>query len=689
MITDKGLKYIFYITSLLLLVVMLLLSRYAGISCDEVLHYKHSESVYNFFTTHGKDISALNTPTSHLEYYGQSYDNIVTFLAKCFRIEDIYAFRHLMSSLAGWAVIMLTAIFAIWLSGYRTGILVLFLFAITPAFMGHSQNNLKDIPFAMGYIASIFFMVKVVFGKENIKFRDILFLTLSIAFALSIRAGGLLLICYFFLFFIIKVIAEMARIKEVSIYNNIKLLVIIVLISGSAYLAGILLWPYALQDPIRNVYDSYRIMAHFPSTFRQIFEGKVMWSDYMPWYYLFKSMLITIPLVVIAGFFVFFIYTKRILGTGKTLIYLLLLFTLLFPLLFVIVAKSNLYSSWRQFLFVFPVLILLAATGFNFIFEQFHRWYYRIIPLIIILILAISPVKFMTKNWPYSYIYYNQLIEGLEGAYGNYETDYYYISQTEASGWLIDYLNEENIDTAIVMSTYPVDWQFRNSKGIMTSYFRYEERSQFDWDYAIVTNRYISPLRLKSGDWPPGNTIHTVYADNVPLCAVLERKTKADFYGYRALEEGRNEDAIRFYEKALEIICDDEMIFYNFARGLIKEGQFSRADSVLKRCLEINPEFEPALMYMGNIAKADQRNNEAAGYYEKLIGINRKYFDAYVGLAAIRAGQNNLQEARKILRRCLTIYPAYKPAVRSLADTYRETDPEIARKYDELAETID
>ena len=688
MIAEKSLKYFFYFASLILLAAMIILSRNAGISCDEVLHYNHSESVYNFFATNGNDISALNTPDSHLKYYGQSYDNIVTFLAKWLKIEDIYDFRHLMSSIAGWAVIMLTALFAIWLSGYRIGIIVLFLFTVTPVFMGHSQNNLKDIPFALGYIASIFFMVKIVFDEEKIRFRDVIFLTVSIALALSIRAGGLLLICYLFLFFFIKILADKIRSNGVSFKSNIKLLIIIVLVSCSAYLAGILLWPFALQDPVRNVYESYRVMAHFPSTFRQIFEGKVMWSDFMPWYYLLKSLVITIPVIVLAGFIAFFAFTKKIFRSGKALIYGLVLLTLIIPLLFVMIEKSNLYSSWRQFLFVYPVLVILAAAGFTFIFDLIKKWYYKLIPAVILLVLAIPPLKFMAENWPYSYLYYNQFVGGLKGAYGNYETDYYYISQTEASEWLNDYLKKEKINSAVVKATFPVDWQFRNYHGIKTSYFRYEERSQSDWDYAIVTNRYIPPFRLKKGDWPPENTIHTIYADGVPLCAVLERQTKADLYGYNALKECRNDEALIFFKKALEIICDDEMIFYNFARGLYNAGEYTQADSVLKRCLEINPEFEPALMYLGNIAKANNRFDEASGYYKNLIDINRKYFGAYIELADIKADNKNMQEARRLLRNCLTINPAYKPAIRALADTYRETDPEIAKKYDELIITI-
>ena len=182
---------------------MVLASRDAGITCDEVLHYNHSVSVYNWFATHGADQSALNTPVTHLKYYGQSYDNIVTILANWFHIENIYGFRHVMSSLAGWLTIIITALFAVWLAGYRSGILVIVLFAVSPTFIGHSQNNLKDIPFALGYISAVFFTLKFVSSGRKISPWITLLLTLSIAFDISIRAGGLLTVCYLFSFFIL------------------------------------------------------------------------------------------------------------------------------------------------------------------------------------------------------------------------------------------------------------------------------------------------------------------------------------------------------------------------------------------------------------------------------------------------------------------------------------------------------
>ncbi len=459
-------------------------------------------------------------------------------------------------------------------------------------------------------------------------------------------------------------------------------------ISVISWFLGILLWPYALQSPVRNVIESYRVMAHYPLTFRQIFEGKEQWSDYMPWYFLPKSMIITIPIIVTTGMVLFFIFIRNRFNQNKLIKYILILFTIFFPIAFVIYEKSNIYSSWRQFLFLYPGIILIASIGFRNLFEYAHGKYLRWGLVLIMLLLSIHPVKFMLNNPKFYYLYYNQMVGGLKGAYSNYETDYYYISQTPASEWLIDYLKNKRLGEKLkVKATYTVDWQFRKHPEIETSYFRYEEKSLSDWDYAIVANRYISPYKLKNKIWPPKNTIDFIYADSVPVGAVLERKTKDDYEGYLALQEGRNDDAIRYFEKALKIDDQDEMIFYNFAAALVNEGQYQKADSVLKRGLELNPDFELILMYLGNIARTQNRKDDAIGYYERVIVANIKYFEAYVSLAEL-LGDKDVVKARKLLTTCLNMSPRYKPAIKALGDTYRNSNPEIAKKYYDLADSI-
>jgi len=684
----NAIKYVFWILTAILLILMLLLSIDAGINCDEVLHYNHSQDVYRYFASAGADHAALHTPVTHLQYYGQSYDNIVTILINWLNIEDVYRFRHIMSLLAGWGTILITALFAVWLSGYGTGIIVLILFAVSPTFIGHSQNNLKDIPFALSYILGIFMALKYLFSGPKLRLSVVIFLVLSIAFAISIRAGGIILICYVFFFFFLYQIYIFYKNRSFDKDEILKKFLIIIVSAGAAWILGILLWPYALQSPVKNVIESYRVMASYPDTFRQIFEGKNEWSDFMPWYYLPKSMAITIPLIVLAGVLLFLVSLKKIIKDSKGFHFAVIIFTVIFPVLFVIYKKSNVYSSWRQFLFLYPGIVLISATGYNYFFRFLKSTYLKYLVWVVLAFLAIHPVSYMLKNRSLIYIYYNQFVGGLKGAYSNYETDYYYVGQTEASDWLIDYLGKNLPGKNVkVKATYSVTWQFRKHPEIETSYFRFEERSMADWDYAIITNRYIPLFQLRNNMWPPKNAIHTIYADGVPVCTILKRETKDDYKGYLSLNEGHEEEAVNFFDKVLHEDIKDEMIFYNFAAALIGSGDQVRADSVLKAGLEINPDFDLILMYLGNIAVNQNRKDDAVNYYERVIGANRKYFEAYVELSKLIASSDR-GRARDLLRECLNIDPEFTPAIVALADTYRESDPDIAKKYDEMAEKI-
>ncbi len=686
--TNNRLKYIFYLVAGLLLLFMLKGGVDAGISGDEYLHYDQSVYVYNYFASLGKDTTALHTPVTHLKYYGQSFDNLTTIFIRWFNIGDVFLFRHISCSLAGWLTVIVTAFFAIWLAGYGTGIIVILLFALSPTFLGHSQNNLKDIPFALSYIAAIYFTQRFLFIENKKTIKDLLLLIASIAFSISIRPGGLLLICYLFFFLALYFVFKYLYNKEFDISFFRSKLIRVFIISISAWFLGLLLWPYAQLNPILHVWESYLVMTQFPTTLMQLFEGKIEWSDFMPWYYLPKYMAITIPVILFAGIAAFIALSKKIITETNLLKYGFLIFSILFPVVFVIWEKSNLYGSWRHFLFIYPPLILLAAIGFSTLISYLKNKYLIVAVLLFILISAIHPVRFMLRNHPYYYLYYNQLTGGLNGAYGDYETDYYYHTIRGGAEWLSDYLENTNQAKPVKIATnFSVNWYFRDRPGIQTFYCQYDQRSQKEWDYMIVANSYIPANQLKDKIWPPKNAIHIIYADSVPVCAVLKRETTLDFSGYEALKKGDSAEAVRFFREVVKINTQDELIFYNFAVALVRENEIDSARIVLQSALKINPGYEPVLMYLGNIAVKLEHPGEAIRYYETLIGYNRKYYEAYVGLSKLLL-DSDIDRARGLLKTCLTLNPGYKPAIVALADTYRKSHPGVARKYDELLNSI-
>lgn len=684
----KKLKVIFWILAMVMLAALLLISRDAGISGDEEVHYQHSEMVYNYFSSMGQDQSSIDTPKTHLQYYGQAYDNLVTFLIHWLGIDDIYGFRHLMSSLSGWLTIVVTALLAAYFSGYGAAIFVLLLFAVSPTFLGHAQNNLKDIPFAMAYISSIYFSLKLVYSERKLTKQTIILLILSIAFAIGIRVGGVLLVFYLGFFMFMKIALEWLKYKSLDLKQLNNFLLLFGVISISGYLLGLITWPYALQNPLLNPWEAYQVMTNYPITVRQIFEGKFDWSDFHPWYYLPKYMAITIPLVVFSGIAVFIFNTKKNYSAHQKVQLWLVLFTILFPIVFVLLKGSNLYGSWRHFLFVYPGIILIAALGFHAIFNRYKHRLIRIAAVVLLLALSFHPVKFMAINHPYYYLYYNQFVGGLKGAYGNYETDYYYHSMREGAEWLKKYLKNETPSSPIIVGgNFPAQWYFRNEPSIQFVYISYQNRSDYNWDYAIIANSYIPPAQLKNKTWPPSNTIHTITADGVPICAIIKRVTKDDLEGFQELKKGDNIKSAFSFQKAVVADPQNEWIYYKFAESLAGLKRNDEAVRMLEKSLEINPGFEPSLMMLGAQALIGHDSMKAAAYFRKAIVANRKYLDAYVQLAEIYA-ETNVNMARKVLRDCLKINSLYKPALKALADTYRKSAPEVAKKYDELINTL-
>jgi MFS family permease len=681
---ERKLKIVFIVLATAMLLAMLLISRDAGISGDEEVHYKHSEMVYNYFSTWGADQSSLHTPKTHLQYYGQTFDNLVTILIHWFGIDDIYGFRHLMCSVAGWLTIVVTALFAAYISGYGAAIAVLLLFAISPVFMGHSQNNLKDIPFALAYISSLYFSVRVIFAEDKPRRRDIILLVLSIALSVGIRSGGFLVIFYFGFFMLLKEISNRLRhrLSDGKLLKNKLIYFGTIAISG--YILGLVLWPYALQNPIANPWKSYQVMTHFPTTVRQIFEGRFDWSDFHPWYYLPKYMGITIPLIVFAGLALFFLNFRKTYTADKKIQLGFIGFTVIFPVIFVLIKQSNLYGSWRHFLFIYPGIVLISALGIVSLLQRYKNQLIRISSIVVLLLLTIHPLKFMAANHPYYYLYYNQFVGGLKGAYGNYETDYYYHSMRKGAEWLHQYLKNKPVKAPIVVGgNFPSQWYFRNTPEVKFVYFPWQNRSEYDWDYAIIANSYIPPVQLKNHIWPPKNTIHTIFADGVPICAVIERVTKDDLAAIQEQKKGNNIKSALLFQNALKFDPQNEQICYNFAEVLIANGDEDQANIMLNRSLEINPDYEKALILLGDEAQRKKEVQKAADFYERTIRANRKYYAVYPRLAGIYA-ETDVLKARRILKDCLKLNSRYKPALEALADTYRKTDPDIARKYDEL-----
>ena len=292
------------------------ISKDYGISGDEFVDHRHSGYVLDFFTKGDK--AALNQPKTALHLYGNSMQVVAAVVANIIGADDVYAVRHVVCALVGVLGVITIGLFGLRFGGGLCGLISMLLLFFSPRFFGHSMNNLKDIPFAVGYLVAIFYFVRMFDRYPVVKLRHMIGAMLGIALALGTRSGGLLLFPYLLmyggLFYILLVGFKefykfMKYRKEVE---NILFLIVLVLFVG--YFLSIITWPFALARPFANVVVSLKEFTNYNIGLRTIFEGKQMMSNMLPVHYAPKYLMIGSPLVVVIGFIgslFFMVFRKR------------------------------------------------------------------------------------------------------------------------------------------------------------------------------------------------------------------------------------------------------------------------------------------------------------------------------------------------------------------------------------------
>jgi tetratricopeptide (TPR) repeat protein len=689
----------FMVFALIVLVVLPIISYNSAISGDEEKHYLHAEKVYSWFKTRGEDDRAIDDPKFVLFYYGQSVDFLAFIIIKTFNIEQIYETKHVINGILGALTMICVALIVRLLAGNMGAIFSLFIMFFSPRFLGHSMNNMLDIPFATGYIFTIFQTIRFLKRLPDFSIKPAILMALGIGFTTSIRVGGLILIPYIFMFSGLYILITKFPWKFLSKdYLRFigKGLTYLIFISIAGYFLSILVWPYALLHPLKNPIESLKMFSNLTIALRVMFEGKIIWSDSLPWYYIPKNILITVPVFILFSFLIpAFLFLKNKKELNPYWIFVLY-FSTLFPIAYIIYKGSNVYGGWRHMIFVYPSLVVLAGIGIQWIGDLMPKKILRPVFYAMIPIAMINPVSHVFRNPMLEYIYYNEFTGGVKKAYKKYETDYYLMSLKPATEYIINEILPKEIkndtDRITVASTAPYDimkyYYRKNLDNIKIAYTRYYDRGEHDWDYAIFPNIYINPYQNKKGIYPPKNTIKEIKVDGVTICAIVKRENKDDFLGSKLLYESQKtkdavllNNSIALLESAIQYDNQNEIAYLNLAQAYVLSGQYSKARNKLNSLLEFYPNYDKALNLIGysymiegqytqNMAMIDK----SISYYLNTLKINHKFSSAYynLGLAYFMKGDD--QKSLTYLNKSIESNPGNKQAYYIMADIFRRNN---------------
>ena len=336
-----------------------------------------------------------------------------------------YVIRHGLDAMFGWlGIVYLGRLAGRWFGGW-SGVLALALLVLSPRYFAHSMNNPKDLPFAAMTVVGLYYISTISPRWPYLTRGQILKIAIPLALALNIRAAALLYLGYFGLLVLIYVALERPgwrRFLDTAL--RVSAVTMLTLVAGTAF------WPWAQGNPIVRPIQAAIGLTEFPWDGPLLFVGRDLSVSELPRYYAPWYFLITTPPVVLGGLALSLVPRRPgtlwsraglwVVGAG--------------PIVLAVVRHATLYDGIRHLLFVYPAFVALAAGGWSDWIAVPQRWGRRAAGAALAVGLAAIAV-FHVRAFPNEAAYFNQIVGGPAGAFGNYDQDYWGNCMQEAVRW--------------------------------------------------------------------------------------------------------------------------------------------------------------------------------------------------------------------------------------------------------------
>lgn len=485
--------------------------------------------------------------------------------------------------------------------------------------------------------------------KKTPKFNPLtlLMLALSLALAVSNRIGGLIVVGYMGLWGLLWLVRYGKQVGGATVAKALSAAAAVCL---SGFFAGLLLWPFAMQNPIANSIESFKLMSQFDVQLRQLFEGQMMMSGALPWYYTPKFMLMTIPLVVMLGWlaYPFFGAFRKERWIESAMLY----FCFVFPVCWIVATGANVYGGWRHSLFAYPPMVIAAGLGFDafaaWLGRKSRKRWVEAVGVALPLLLMLPPALHTVRNHPYEYVYFNELSGGVKKAFGHYELDYYYHSMREATEWVVANAEPRSDGAKTIIGSWHIEstkyFLHGDTTRFQVRFIRWAQRYEYDWDYLVFPLTGVSGEYLLGPQFPPKDCVHTVDVDGKPIALILKRQTKDDYDALELLKSGAVDSAVVLFNKVLTLNPYNETALQNLASIGLQQRRYSEVIDHCNRLLEVDPTNPTAGQLLIYAYLESGRQQEAVAMLDKMKA-EAKYAYPFTITARLYAQRGDLSSA--------------------------------------------
>ena len=522
---DKHWRYLSYALFLIVLIFILVTFLDYGLTADEEVQRIYGDHILSWYSSFFRDRAALSYLNLHL--YGGFFEVVAQLAARIVPL-GVYETRHLVNALFGLLAIVAAYKLGTYVSNPMGGFFSALFLTLTPVFYGHIFNNSKDVPFLTLFLISFYYILRSYDALPRLPKSLIARIGISIGLTMGIRVGGILLFGFIVILWACRLIVQ-RRLNPTSFSESVLKpvlrqslsLAFIVLIAWAVMLV---FWPWAQAKPLINPFKAMSETAHFETGITVFYDGDRIEAtdlprDYLPtWFAISLPEFYFVSLLIGAFFAYWFIrgfkndeaHFERLIKTG------MLIFAFFFPPLTAIILRSTLYNGLRHFLFIIPMLAVLAGISFAALLASNTNNYAKAAVASLILLSAGSTIFDMARLHPYQPIYFNRLIAGgLKNASQRYDTDYWGMTYREGAEWVINNYRpqtEEKIRVASCSTPFIAGYYFDQSE---------EAKQRFDY-VAQNENPRIFIATTKCQRKKRGNIIHTIERQGTLLLYVME-----------------------------------------------------------------------------------------------------------------------------------------------------------------------
>jgi len=414
----------FVILAALLLPLFVLASFDFGVTWDEKARHRYGELIVEYFRGL-RSRSFFTREAGGL--YGGMFDTICAVAEQWVPVNR-YVLRHVINAIFGWIGVVYCGRLTARLFGRWPGILAMVLLAASPRYFAHSMNNPKDLPFAALTVMALYYFSTISSTWPYISPRTAIKIVVALALALNIRAGALLYLGYLGMLVTAYAIAERNRHwrRLADTAGRLSAITFGVLLLGSAF------WPWAQGAPFIRPVEALLGMANYPWAGAVLFDGQGYAAPNLPWYYPLLWLLISTPPVVLFGAALsIFLSRDRTWFLRKNGLWALAAF----PVLLVVARDSTLYDGIRHLLFIYPILVVVAAAGWAAWLSEGHRPWLRRSVAVLLVAGLIDVITFDVRFHPNQAVYFNAIVGGPRGAFARFDMDYWGNCVLEAVAW--------------------------------------------------------------------------------------------------------------------------------------------------------------------------------------------------------------------------------------------------------------